>query len=213
MNRFRYLSVVILMLGAALLLRAHDRTEIVPTGVSLTQFPYQMGGWSGHDVAIDQGSLEVLGPGDFLSRVYEKTGEDVPISLFIAYFPTQKTGDTIHSPKHCLPGAGWYFESSKYVSLTDERGKKHQVGEYVIGNGDKKQFVIYWYYAHGRSIANEYMAKFYLVADAIRMNRSDGSLIRVITPIGPAKGIEPAKARAEGFVERLMSRLPSFIPN
>lgn len=213
MNGLRYLSVVALMLGCAILLRTHDSVEIVPKGVPLSEVPYAIGGRTGRDIAIDQSSLDVLGPGDFLSRIYERQGGMSPISLFIAYFPTQKTGDTIHSPKHCLPGAGWYFESSKYVPLTDANGKVNRVGEYVISDGETRQFVIYWYYAHGRSVANEYLAKLYLIADAIRMNRSDGSLVRVITPIDPAKGIGPARVRAETFAEGLIPLLPRFIPN
>jgi len=137
----------------------------------------------------------------------------IPIGLFIGYFPTQRTGVTIHSPKHCLPGAGWAFESSEYVDLTDAQGKPHQVGEYVIVNGPIKQFVIYWYQAHGRSVANEYMAKVYMAADAMRLNRTDGALVRVITPIDPREPESEAKARAEEFTQQLAPVLPRFIPN
>ena len=75
------------------------------------------------------------------------------------------------------------------------------MGEYVIGNGDVKQFVIYWYQAHGRSIPNEYIAKGYMVADAIRMNRTDGALVRVITQIFPSESLETARARALHFTQ------------
>ncbi len=69
----------------------------------------------------------------------------------------------------------------------DANGKPHRVGEYIIANGDARQFVIYWYQAHGRSVANEYMAKIYMVVDAMRMNRTDGALVRVITPIASSE--------------------------
>jgi EpsI family protein len=164
-------------------------------------------------VQIDQETLDVLGAGQFLSRVYTLGGEEQPIGLFIGYFSTQRTGVTIHSPKNCLPGAGWAFESSRYVNLSDADGKTHQVGEYIIGNGEDRQFVIYWYQAHGRSIANEYMAKIYLVTDAIRMNRTDGALVRVITPIGSGEGTSAARTRAEAFTAQLAPMLPRFIPN
>src|ERR1035441_8494654 len=72
------------------------------------------------------------------------------------------------------------FVSSDSVDLIDASGKPHRVGEYIIANGDARQFVIYWYQAHGRSVANEYMAKIYMAADAIRLNRTDGALVRVI---------------------------------
>lgn len=213
MKGIRYFAVLALLLATALVLRVHGDTDVIPPSAPLSQFPQVIDGYDGVDVPIDQDTLDVLGPGDFLSRVYTQPGVSAPMGLFIAYFPTQRTGVTIHSPKHCLPGAGWYFESSKYVHLTDATGKSHKVGEYVISNGDHRQFVIYWYFAHGRSVANEYMAKFYLVEDAMRTNRTDGSLIRVMSPIDPLKGTAAARERVEAFTKQLMPLLPRFIPN
>lgn len=213
MKGLRYISVVALMVATAVMLWIHGNADVIPSSTPLTLFPRTVEGWTGHDVTIDQQTLDVLGAGDFLSRVYTRSGSLTPIGLFIAYFPTQRTGVTIHSPKHCLPGAGWYFESSTYLNLTDDAGKVHRVGEYVISNGDQRQFVIYWYFAHGRSVASEYMAKFYLVADAMRTNRTDGSLIRVMSPIDPQQGTAAARIRVETFTKRLMPDLPRFIPN
>jgi EpsI family protein len=87
------------------------------------------------------------------------------------------------------------------------------VGEYIISSGATKQFVIYWYQAHGRSVADEYMAKIYMVVDAIRMNRTDGALVRVITPISPGEDVSAAKNRAERFTMQLAPLLPRFIPD
>jgi hypothetical protein len=42
-------------------------------------------------------------------------------------------------------------------------------------------------------VANEYLAKIYLVTDAMRMNRTDGALVRVITPIGPNEDTAAAR--------------------
>jgi len=97
--------------------------------------------------------------------------------------------------------------------LIDVNGKPHRVGEYIIANGAAKQFVIYWYQAHGRSVANEYMAKIYMAADAIRLNRTDGALVRVITPIAPSENTSAARMRAETFTMRLVPLLPRFIPD
>jgi EpsI family protein len=179
----------------------------------LSQVPRTIAGWKGSDVRIDQDSLEVLGAGDFLSRVYTQDGGARPIGLFIGYFPTQRTGVTIHSPKNCLPGAGWFFESSQYVDLKDANGKPHHVGEYIIADGENRQFVIYWYQAHGRSVASEYMAKVYMVTDAMRLNRTDGALVRVITPIDSREDTPAARARAEAFTAQLAPMLPRFIPD
>jgi EpsI family protein len=213
MRNIRFWTVVALLAGTALLLFARGNKDLIPASEPLSLVPETIEGWSGRDLTIDQSSLDVLGPGDFLSRVYGREGQAQPIGLFIGYFPSQRTGVTIHSPKNCLPGAGWVFESSKYVNLTDAEGKVHRVGEYIIGDGEVRQFVIYWYQAHGRSVANEYMAKIYLVTDAMRLNRTDGALVRVITPIDSKEETATAAARAEAFTAQLAPMLPRFIPN
>ena len=83
----------------------------------------------------------------------------------------------------------------------------------MIANANEKQFVLYWYQAHGRSIPNEYISKAYMVADAMRMNRTDGAIVRVITPISPNETQADARARAVKFTAQLAPMLPRFIPN
>lgn len=212
MNRFRFWTVALLLAGAVAILYARPSRDRIPAREPLNQLPATIDGWASTDLGIDQETRDVLGDGDFLSRNYIREGQPAPIDLFIAYFPSQRTGSTIHSPKHCLPGAGWTFDSSRYVDLVDNAGKAHHVGEYIISNGQIKQFVIYWYEAHGRSEAREYWAKVYLVTDAMRMNRTDGALVRVITPILSDGGEAQAKDRAEGFARQLAPVLPRFIP-
>lgn len=209
----RFWTVFLLLAGTLLLLLARGNSDLIPVREPLAQLPRAIAGLTGTDLPIDRETLDVLGAGDFLSRIYTQNGGARPVGLFIGYFPTQRTGVTIHSPKHCLPGAGWSFESSQYVNLNDADGKAHRVGEYIISNGGNRQFVIYWYQAHGRSIANEYLAKIYMVTDAMRMNRTDGALVRVIVPIDSAGNSSTARARAEAFVQQLAPILPRFIPN
>ena len=118
MRSARFWIVAALLAGTALLLAARGDTDVIPVSEPLAQVPRSISGWTSRDIHIDQQTLEVLGAGDFLSRLYASPeNETAPIGLFIGYFPTQRTGVTIHSPKHCLPGAGWVFESSKYVDL------------------------------------------------------------------------------------------------
>jgi len=213
MKSARFWVVALLLAAVAFLLQARGDSDLIPASEPLAQFPAVIGEWHSHDQPIDQETLDVLGAGDFLSRVYGRAGGALPIGLFIGYFPTQRTGVTIHSPKNCLPGAGWEFDSSHYVDLRDDNGKSHRVGEYIISNGESRDFVIYWYQAHGRSVASEYLAKFYLAADAMRLNRTDGALVRVITPIGPQEDMSAARARAEAFTAQFAPSLPRFIPN
>jgi EpsI family protein len=216
MKTLRFWAVCLLLAAAVLVLHLRDRAERVVATEPLSSFPRGISAWTGIDQPIDSETLEVLGAGDVLSRIYTQRrpqeSTTPPISLFIGYFPSQRTGTTIHSPKNCLPGAGWAFESSSTTTLQDSEGKVHRIGEYVIVNGGQRQFVAYWYQAHGRTVANEYMAKIYLVSDAIRMNRTDGALVRVITPM-ESSGDSNARVRVEAFAAKLFPILPRFIPD
>lgn len=221
----KFWTVVLLLFVTALILRSRGDTDRVVASDPLKLMPETIGSWTGQDLPIADDVLAVLGKGDFLNRVYtssqpinitqgsEPVDANLPIGLFIGYFPTQRTGQTIHSPQNCLPGAGWTFDSHRYVTLTDVNGKSFRVGEYLISNGETRQFVVYWYQAHGRSIPNEYVARAYMVADAIRMNRTDGALVRVITQIAPTETVADARKRVVRFTSLMAPQLPRFIPN
>jgi EpsI family protein len=214
----RFWLVILLLAATAFVLQTRGDADYVPASQPLSQMPEQLDGLTSQDIPLTDDTLAVLGKGDFLNRVYvgpqtSTNAHAVPISLFIGYFASQRTGQTMHSPQNCLPGAGWTFDSQKYTSLQDVNGKNYRVGEYVISNGEIKQFVIYWYQAHGRSIPNEYKAKLYMIADAIRMNRTDGALVRVITQVLPSESLESARERATQFTQQMAPNLPRFIPD
>jgi EpsI family protein len=224
----RFWTVVLLLLATAVMLHSRGDVDRVPNSQPLSSMPQTIGPWTSHDIPMQEDVLAILGKGDFLNRIYNgpsvvsgsslepvSTAElgTAPISLFIGYFASQRTGQSIHSPQNCLPGAGWTFESSRYTTLTADNGKVFRVGEYVISDGNTKQFVLYWYQAHGRSIANEYTAKLYMIADAIRMNRTDGAIVRVITPLMPREDVATARARVVRFTSEMAPTLPSFIPD
>jgi EpsI family protein len=214
----RFWIIVVLLTSTIFVLQSRGDVDQVPVSEPLSLMPRSFGPWTSRDVPLTDDTLEVLGKGDFLNRIYtfqRSPGEPAlpPISVFIGYFASQRTGQTMHSPQNCLPGAGWTFDSHEYTQIQDINGKNYKVGEYVISNGEIKQFVIYWYQAHGRSIPNEFVAKGYMVADAIRMNRTDGALVRVITQVLPSESLEAAKARATQFTQQMAPNLPRFIPN
>ena len=211
-NRIRFAVTIILLMVTGALLELRGARERIPQAQPLKAFPSVTGRWRSVDLPLDPEVLEVLGPGDFLNRVYRPDGDRIPVHLFIGYFPSQRVGDTIHSPQHCLPGAGWGFETIQRVPLQLPGLSALQVNEAVIAKGAEKQFVLYWYQAHGRGVASEYWAKFYLAADAIRMNRTDGALVRFITPMLPGETMRDASRRAIELASRLSPRLNEFIP-
>src|SRR5579864_1804344 len=209
----RFVFATILIAGTAIFLRAHSRSELFPPRLPLQSFPGRVGEWTGSDVAIDKDALEVLGPGDFLLRLFTNPDRRLPyIDLFIAYFPSQRAGDTIHSPKNCLPGAGWAPVHSSRIVLSVPGHSPFPVNRYLIAKGDARELVLYWYWAHDRGVASEYLAKYYLVADSIKMNRSDGALVRLTTPLSAGETVESAQQRMMPFVSTLVPQLNSYIP-
>lgn len=237
----RFAAVVFLLLATAVLLHLRGDVDRVPPSAPLSTMPTAIAGYSSQDVAIDQSVLDVLGKGVFLNRVYlpatpvsavgeaasavaasdaQHTGASPSnaqareaVGVFIGYFPTQRTGQSIHSPQNCLPGSGWTFDSSGTTELVDAAGKRYRVGEYVISNGRARQEVLYWYQSHGRSIANDYKAKLYMLVDSIRLGRTDAALVRVITPVAAIEDQAAAHHRVVGFAEQMVPLLPTFIPN
>jgi EpsI family protein len=209
----RFVAAVTILLLTGILLQARSRNEIYPPRWQLAGLPHEIGAWTGNDIGIPQDQLNILGPGDFLLRIYQNSKESEPyIGLFIAYFPSQRAGDTIHSPKHCLPGAGWLPVENERVQLSLAGGKPFPANRYIIAKGTEKQMVLYWYLAHNRAIASEYWAKFYLVADSMTMNRSDGSLIRLTTPLIPGQNPAIAQERLVSFASQIMPQMDQYIP-
>jgi EpsI family protein len=154
------------------------RTESTPVSRPLAVFPSRIGEW--HMVregAIGRDERDVLRADDYLIRDYAGLGGK-RASLFIAYFRSQRAGQTPHSPKNCLPGAGWAWSVADTIVVTDSIA----INRYIVSKADEHAVVLYWYQSHGRVIASEYRAAAFTAWDALRYNRTDTSLVRVVAP-------------------------------
>jgi EpsI family protein len=207
----RGLWPVVLLLAAGLFLHTHSHAEVLPSHRALDRFPERIGPWVGTDVTIPKADLIVLGPGFFLERRYNAPNK-LPIDLFLAYFPKQTTGDQIHSPKHCLPGAGWSPFYSTVLHIPWGHDQLLDANYYALELGSDREVVLYWFQSHGRTTASEYWEKFYLIADALRTNRTDGALVRVITGLTDRETLASAEQRTLAFAERILPLLGSYIP-
>ncbi|HEU5401606.1 MAG TPA: EpsI family protein [Terriglobales bacterium] len=207
----RVLLVAAVLLPTAVLLQARGRVEVRPEAADLHTLPLGIAGWQGKDMEISPEIIDTLGKGEFLSRLYVNTTVP-PIDLFIAYYNSQRSGDTIHSPKNCLPGSGWTPLQADRVLIPVTSTQSIRVNRYIVARGDARQLVLYWYQAHGRVTASEYTAKLLLVSDSIRMNRSDGGMVRLVTPIPPEETVAQSQARAVDFARALFPMLNNYIP-
>jgi EpsI family protein len=208
----RFIPVALLMGAVALFVHGRGMGDQLPPRKDLASFPDQIGEWSGTRLDIRADVLDVLGPGEYSQRLYQNPNEDRYVDLFLAYVPNQRTGDWLHSPKHCLPGAGWVPVVQNQLSLARPGGGQITVNRYVIAKGLDQQIVLYWYQSHGRVVASEYWAKLYLVEDAIRLNRTDGALVRVTTPINSSESLGNGERRAVAFATQILPMLDEYIP-
>jgi len=180
---------------------------------ALALLPRTLDAWSAPvDLPLAKESLAVLGVDDYVSRTYVNAASGQPVNLYVAYYDSQRQGDTIHSPQNCLPGAGWQPVDGGHVSLP-LGGRSVDVNRYVIEKGLDRQVVLYWYQGRGRVVANEYANKFWLMVDAARLHRSNGALVRVIAPLarGASSSSDADRAAAE-FTRVLYPHLNRYLP-
>ena len=209
----RFWVAAVLMLTTATGLQAHSHNENFPPRASLSSLPAEIDGWKGTDQSIDEDTLDILGHPEYVSRDYVNATDPTDhIDLFIAYYPSQKAGDTIHSPNHCLPGAGWVPISKTIIQLTRPDGSSFPVNRYVVSKAGERQLALYWFQAHGRAVASQWSAKYYLVSDSIQMNRSDGGLVRLMSMMNRGETPEAAQARILKLGSHVVPLLDSYIP-
>lgn len=207
------LLTVLLLLQGALLLGLNRREAPVQT-IALSDVPPALGDWVKlQDGVIDQETLDVLKADDILNREYVRKGTGEHAQLFVAMFKSQRNGKAPHSPKNCLPGSGWVQENTRTIQI-DIPGQTTPVeaNRYVVAKGDTRAVVTYWYQSRGRSVADEYRAKFFVIEDAIRYNRTDTSIIKVTTMVGP-NGAQAAEDTAKDLVRASFNTLLTYLPH
>jgi len=209
----RFGIVAVPLLAAAIGLQLRSSTEIIPAHAPLSSLPSQIEDWRGTDGTLTPEELDILGHPEYVIRDYENASQPQPsINLYIAYFPSQKAGDTIHSPEHCLPGAGWIPTSREVIRLARPDGSSFLVNRYVVSQAGERQLVLYWFQAHGRAVASAWKAKYYLISDSIHTNRSDGALVRLMTQMSDGESPDVAQARMMKLGSQFLPLLDTYIP-
>jgi EpsI family protein len=209
----RYWVMIAVLLGATTGMAYLSHGEATPPAKPLSEFPVQIGDYSKVvDWTLDKETLDLLKVTDYLNRGYWKPGMNRDLmGLYVAYFRSQRQGASIHSPKNCMPGNGWNPVQSAVYQLPLGDGRSVPVNLYFLRKGLDEELVLYWYQSHGRIVASEYWGKFYLVYDALRLNRTDAALIRITMPV--EQGDEnSAKQKATVFATQVASDVDQIIP-
>lgn len=177
-------------------------------------FPRSLDSWSGLTARLDKDVEGVLAADDYINATFQSQNEAAYVNMFVAFYNNQTEGSGIHSPEVCLPVGGWeVFSLDQYSVNMEEVGYgTFEVNRSVIQKGEVKQLVYYWFEQRGQRLTNDFAAKIGVVLDSLSRGRTDGALVRFVTPIREGENEAEADARIQRFMGKALRSLPRFIP-
>lgn len=206
--------VALLFLGATLAANQMvDFREKIPPSIAFSQFPVHLGKWNGQGEDMEQKFLDTLDLSDYAIINYQDTAGR-QVNFYTAYYQSQTKGKSIHSPATCLPGGGWIFEKAgtTEIAVSDTEGEKMAVNRAFMRKGDSRQLSYYWFPQRDRILTTGYQVKWFNFWDAFTRQRTDGALVRLITPVYPNEEVASADARLVDFTQEVVSVLEEFLP-
>jgi len=203
-------SVLLITLALSSLV---DFREKPPSSRPFNTFPLAVGEWQGERQFLDQQFIDVLDFSDYVSIHYSKP-DSTPINFYVAYYASQQKGKSIHSPETCLPGSGWVFKNAGTLTLplSGKNPSSITIMRALMEKSGNRQLVYFWFNQRGRILTNAYELKMYNFWDALVKKRTDGALIRVISPVVSSERIEDADTRLQSFLGEIMPLLNQYIP-
>ena len=183
----------------------------------LLLFPERLGDWTaGAAQRLDPEIERILGADDYLSIAFDRPDAEPPVDMFVAWYRKQTEGSGIHSPEVCIPAGGWEIakieQTELMIDTADGQSVPVKLNRAVIQKGLSEQLVYFWYDQRGRKMASDYLAKAVTVLDAVAIGRTDGALMRLITPITRGETEEDADRRLQEFMAESLSVFPEFVP-
>ena len=201
----RYLPGALLSVGFLLVYSTRSQTAVPLAGALTTVLP----AWEGlriTDQTVSDEERRIAGMTDYVARMYWRDSTSVAFTTYVGYYDRQMQGHTMHSPRNCLPGAGWEILKSD-VGIIASSGRNVVVNKYLLKNGATEAIVYYWYQGRGRVVANEYAVKWNLLHDAALMGHTEEALVRIVAFL--PRGSTPANSRSYAATEQLGARVAS----
>lgn len=182
-----------------------NRQEIIPEHNALVNFPMKLDEWTGYQMPLGSDVESKLAMTDYLLANYQNAQKQT-VNFYVAYYETQRKGESPHSPRVCIPGGGWEIAAFDRIEANG-----HPANRVIIKKGTQEQLVYYWFQGHGRIVANEYINKWYLLQDSIVKNRTDGSLVRMVTMVADNETVAQAEQRLLSFMQVAEPKLKQYI--
>ncbi|MBK7550796.1 MAG: VPLPA-CTERM-specific exosortase XrtD [Syntrophaceae bacterium] len=201
--------LLVLTLGISMVV---DFREKIPITKPFSQFPQVVGTWEGSRQHMEQKFIAELDLSDYTIIDY-KNATGLLVDFYVAYYESQRKGESIHSPETCLPGSGWVFRQAglAVVPLAGSGGTI-TVNRAIMEKSGQRQLVFFWFSARGRVLTNAWEMKFYTFWDSLTRHRTDAALVRVITPMYPQETAEDADARLQQFTRDIVPVLDEYLP-
>lgn len=206
-----WLPAVILSIGCIGLLGSKRQVDMPLVRPLNEVLPDTLFGFAGQDRIVPPEERKISGVSQYAFRVFAGDSGAVRLSIYVGYYEAQSQGKTIHSPKNCLPGAGWEPLESENLVL-DAQGYKFPVNRYVLENKGRRAVVYYWYQGRGRVSANEYLVKWEQVRDRALAGRSDEALVRVLVPVTAGLTLTAADSLAVGVSKAIIRPIYASLP-
>lgn len=206
-----------LVVAAALLLltwsisRGVEFREKIPVTQALNHFPLTIGAWQGERQEMENKFIEALDLSDYFIIDYQNSAGQ-QINFYTAYYESQRKGESIHSPASCLTGSGWVFKGAGEQSLEIPGYGGITVNRAFMLKSGMRQLSYYWFPQRGRNLTNAYQLKIYVFWDALTKQRTDGALVRLITPVGEYEKVEDADRRLQSFMSKALPLLDQYLP-
>ncbi|MBC7803081.1 MAG: VPLPA-CTERM-specific exosortase XrtD [Candidatus Parcubacteria bacterium] len=204
-----------LVLGVALFAYLlPDTRSVTPQRREFQDFPLDLGAWRGRPDRLENIYLDELKLDDYILANYVD-GNGHAVNFYVSYYAEQRNGNGAHSPRACLPGDGWEIQSFGQVALASATGDGQplQVNRVVIQKGEARQLVYYWFRQRGRILTNEYSVKLWIFWDLLTRSRSDGAMVRLVTPLRRGEDLAAADTRLARFASEADSKLAPYVPD
>ncbi len=206
-----FLAALLILGGSLGLSRGINFREKIPAARPFATFPLDVDGWQGRRQVMEQRFIDALDLSDYAIIDYQDQRGHT-LNFYVAYYESQRKGESIHSPATCLPGSGWEFKQAGVITVPLADGKNLQVRRAVMSKGSVLQLVYYWFPQRGRDLTNAYQLKLYNFWDALTKQRTDGALVRLITPVSSSEPASAADFRLQAFLVQVLPVLNSYLP-
>ena len=206
-----FIIAILLMVATLGIARSIDFREKVPIKKPFSEFPLSMAEWQGTRQTMEQQFVEALHFTEYIMVNYRNPlGQE--IDFYVAYYASQRKGETTHSPETCLPGSGWNFEQSGMALIPVGKDRPMAVNRAFMEKSGSRQLLYFWFPQRGRILTNLPQVKLYSFWDALVRHRTDGALVRIITPIYNTEPVAQAETRLQGFTQKIAPVLERFLP-